>query len=105
MGTGTPTVTTSGISAANAVLKKLNLEPFKYQPNMKNYVRVVDKPFRAESLYEGYPEETRAIMREASRCQYCEEPQCSANTDWDIRGIMRRVTVGNFTETARAKHH
>jgi prolycopene isomerase len=96
MGTGTPTVTTSGISAANAVLKKLQLEPFKYQPDMKNYVRVVAKPFRAESLYEGYPEEMRAIMQEASRCQYCEKPQCSANTAWDIRGIMRRVAVGNF---------
>ncbi len=96
MGTGTPTVTTSGISAANAVLKKLKLEPFKYQPDMSNYVRVVDKPVRAESLYEGYPEETRAIMREASRCQYCEKPQCSTNAAWDIRGIMRRVTVGNF---------
>jgi prolycopene isomerase len=101
MGTGTPTVTTSGISAANAVLKKLKLEPFKYQPSMKNYVRVVDKPFRAQSLYEGYPEETRAIMREASRCQYCENPKCSANTDWDIRGIMRRVTVGNFAGAAK----
>jgi prolycopene isomerase len=101
MGTGTPTVTTSGISAANAVLKKLKLEPFKYKPNMKNYVRVLDKPFRAESLYEEYPEEMRAIMREASRCQYCEEPQCSTNTDWDIRGIMRRVTVGNFAGAAK----
>jgi len=96
MGTGTPTVTTSGISAANAVLKKLGLEPFKYQPNMRNHVRIVAKPFTADGLYDGYPEETRAIMREASRCQYCERPQCSANTDWDIRGIMRRVTVGNF---------
>jgi prolycopene isomerase len=96
MGTGTPTVTTSGISAANAVLKKLRLEPFKYRPDMKNYVRIVAKPFRAENLYEGYPEEICTIMHEASRCQYCETPQCSANTDWDIRGIMRRVAVGNF---------
>jgi prolycopene isomerase len=38
----------------------------------------------------------RAIMREASRCQYCENPQCSTNTAWDIRGITRRVAVGNF---------
>jgi prolycopene isomerase len=96
MGTGTPTVTTSGISAANAVLKKLKLEQFKYQTNMKNYVRVVAKPFRADSLYEGYPEEMRVIMREASRCQHCENPQCSTNTDCDIRGVMRRATVGNF---------
>jgi len=96
MGTGTPTVTTSGISAANAVLKKLELEPFKYQPDMRNYVRIVDKPVRTESLYEGYPRETQAVMREASRCQYCEKPQCSTNAACDIRGIMRRVTVGNF---------
>jgi prolycopene isomerase len=96
MGTGTPTVTTSGISAANAVLKKLNLETFKYQPDMKNYVKVVAKPFRTGNLYEEYPEEMRAIMREAYRCQYCEEPQCSTNNAWDIRGIMRRVAVGNF---------
>jgi prolycopene isomerase len=101
MGTGTPTVTTSGISAANAVLKKWKLESFKHQPNMKDYVRVVAKPFRTESLYERYPEEMRAIMREASRCQYCENPQCSKNTDWDIRGIMRRVTVGNFAGAAK----
>jgi len=97
MGTGTPTVTTSGISAANAVLKKLKLEPFTYQPNMKNYVRIVDKPFTKEGLYDGYPEEMRVIMLKASRCQYCEQPQCATDTDYDIRGIMRRVTVGNFT--------
>jgi prolycopene isomerase len=96
MGTGTPTVTTSGVSAANAVLKKLGLEPFKYRPGMKNYVRIVAKPFRVDSLYEGYPEEVSAIMREAFRCQYCERPQCSPNSAWDIRGIMRRVAVGNF---------
>ena len=40
-------------------------------------------------------------MREASRCQYCENPQCSTNTAWDIRGIMRRVTVGNFAGAAK----
>jgi prolycopene isomerase len=92
MGTGTPTVTTSGISAANAVLKKLKLEPFKHQPDMKNYVNVVGKPFRAESLYEAYPEEARVIMRESSRCQYCEEPLCSTNRDW---GYSRHHETGH----------
>ena len=57
---------------------------------------MVDKPFRADSLYEEYPAEIRAIMLEAYRCRYCEEPQCSRDTAWDIRGIMRRVAVGNF---------
>ncbi|MFU8796609.1 MAG: FAD-dependent oxidoreductase [Dehalococcoidia bacterium] len=96
LGTGTPTVTTSGISAANAVLKKLKIEPFRYSPDMTNYVRIVARPFEEDRLYEGFPEDVRAIMREAYRCQYCENPKCSANTDWNIRGIMRRVAVGNF---------
>jgi prolycopene isomerase len=101
MGTGTPTVTTSGIAAANAVLRKLSMGPYRYQPNMKNYVRIVAKPFKAESLYEGYPEEMRTIMREAYRCQYCEEPQCTVSNAWDLRGIMRRVAVGNFAGAAK----
>jgi prolycopene isomerase len=103
MGTGTPTVTTSGIAAANAVLKKLKLKPFRYQANLENYVRIVDKPFRAEGLYHGYPQEMRAVMRQASRCQYCEDPQCSRNTAYDIRGIMRRVAVGNLRRRTEAR--
>ena len=96
MGTGTPTVTTSGLSAANAVLKKRGFETFTYQANMKNYVRILEKPFKAENLYSGYPEEIKSIMGKAYRCQYCEQPTCSLNMKIDIRGIMRRVTVGNF---------
>lgn len=97
MGTGTPTVTTSGLSAANAVLKKLGLEPFVHQEGRANQVRLVAKPFNAERLYDGCPEDQKAIMLKASRCQFCEDPSCAMNKDIDIPGIMRRVTVGNFT--------
>lgn len=97
MGTGTPTVTTSGISAANAVLKKQGLETFDYKANMKNYVRILDKPFTRDQLYRDDPEEIRVIKGKASACQYCEDPKCSKVMEIDIRGIMRRVTVGNFT--------
>jgi hypothetical protein len=45
MGTGPPPVTTSGISAANAVLKKLGKQPFMHDPSMKNVVMVLNKPF------------------------------------------------------------
>ncbi len=94
MGTGTPTVTTSGLSAANALLKKLGKETYVYQENMKNYVRIVEKPFTTDRLYEGYDEAARAVMRKALRCRLCEHPACTR--DRDIRGIMRRVAVGNF---------
>jgi prolycopene isomerase len=94
MGTGTPTVTTSGLSAANALLKKLKKESYVYQENMKNFVRIVDKPFTADRLYDGYNEAAREVMRKAMKCRLCEHPTCTA--DRDIRGIMRRVAVGNF---------
>ncbi len=94
MGTGTPTVTTSGLSAANALLKKLGKEPYVYQSNMKNFVRIVEKPFTVDRLYDEYDEASRAVMCKAMRCRLCEHPTCS--TEVDIRGIMRRVAVGNF---------
>lgn len=96
MGTGTPTVAITGLSAANALLKKLGYAPYQYKDGMKNYVTALEKPFRQEKLFNEYPEETRDIILKAYRCQYCENPSCSADTDIDIRGIMRRVSVGNF---------
>ncbi|WP_312653534.1 FAD-dependent oxidoreductase [Proteiniclasticum sp.] len=96
MGTGTPTVTTSGLTAANVVLKKLGKEPFVFQKNMKNYVRIVGKPFTEDRLFEGYDEKTKSMMHEAMRCRYCEHPGCTRGKGADIRGIMRRASVGNF---------
>lgn len=94
MGTGTPTVTTSGISAANAVLKKLNLEPFVYRKGMKNVVRIVSHPFTTDQLNTDEEPCTREVMAQAMQCRFCENPTCTL--DRDIRGIMRRAAVGNF---------
>ena len=96
MGTGTPTVTTSGLTAANVLLSKLGKEPYVYRKGMKNMVRVVEKPFTSERLYEAYDENTGRVMREALRCRLCEHPSCSHGHPADIRGIMRRAAVGNF---------
>lgn len=96
MGTGTPTVTVSGLAAANAVLTKKGLPNFTYRKDMKNYVRIIPKHCRQEDLYGGYPQQQREIFLKASRCQYCEDPACMKNTVLDIRGLMRRMTVGNL---------
>jgi prolycopene isomerase len=101
MGTGTPAVTVSGISAANAVLKKLGMPVYAYSEGMKNYVNIREKPFMPEDLYSDYPENERRVMLKARECQYCEHPSCSGDTGLDIRGIMRRVTVGNLRGAAR----
>ena len=97
MGTGTPTVTTSGLSAADALLKKLGKEPYVYHEGMKNYVRIVDKPFTSDMLLETYVEPEKTVMRQALRCRLCEHPSCTQREPTDIRGIMRRTAVGNFT--------
>lgn len=97
MGTGTPTVTTSGLSAANAVLSKLGKEPFVYQKDMKNFVRIVDKPFTKDRLFEFYDDPTKKVMHLSMRCRLCEHPMCTMGEKTDIRGVMRRVSVGNFT--------
>lgn len=96
MGTGTPTVTTSGLTAANVLLKKLGMAPFVYEEGMVNYVKLIEKPFTVERLYESYPEKDRVIMREALRCRLCEHPSCTRVEPTDIRGIMRRVSIGNL---------
>lgn len=96
MGTGTPTVTTSGLSAANAILKKRGIEQYQYKKGMKNYVRMVEKPFTKDRLYEQYPEAEQTVMTSAMRCRFCEHPTCTKNSKHDVRGTMRRVAVGNF---------
>jgi len=102
MGTGTPTVTTSGLTAANVLLKRLGKEPFVYRQGMKNYVRLVDKPYTPDRQYDAYPEPQRTVMREALRCRFCEHPSCTQEDPTDIRGIMRRVAVGNLAGARKA---
>jgi prolycopene isomerase len=98
MGTGTPTVTTSGLSAANAVLKKLGMKPYVFDPGMKNRVVILDRPFtNIKCLYDSYPNNEQDIMQKAMRCQFCENPSCRIDARQDIRGIMRRTAVGNLT--------
>lgn len=96
MGTGTPTVTTEGLSAANAILKKIGYEPFAFREGMRNYVRIVSKPFTKDRLFADYDEEERQVMIKAMRCRLCEQPTCVKDRSVDVRGIMRRTAVGNF---------
>ena len=91
MGTGTPAVTVSGITAANAVLEDLGRERYVYDAAIKNQVRIF--PPRSRPA----PDAQRDPLREkASRCEYCEQPACMIGIPLDIRGINRRLAVGNL---------
>ncbi len=102
MGTGTPTVTTSGISAANAILKQMKLQTFVYQKDQKNFINIVQKPVTSKTLNQSIDEPKRLIMELAMKCQFCENPLCSKGTKTDIRGVMRRVAVGNMIGAKKA---
>lgn len=98
MGTGTPAVTISGISAANLILRELELEEFEYKDGMKNFVNIVNKPFKYEDIKIGKTEEENTLAKMALKCQFCENPSCErgCKNNIKIRDINRRVAVGNF---------
>ncbi len=93
MGTGTPTVTVSGISAANAILKKRKMQPYLYDKDQKQYVNQINPPYTREQLYGDMRFTENKLKAKASHCLFCKDPHCSK--DFDIRGIMRRLMVGN----------
>ena len=68
MGTGTPTVTISGIAAANAVLKECGKEPFAWRPDMPGYVREVPRGHDATLHLAGTDEQGTALANAARRC-------------------------------------
>ncbi|MFA6681999.1 MAG: FAD-dependent oxidoreductase [Sphaerochaeta sp.] len=99
MGTGTPTVTVSGLSAANAILKKRGLQPFIYEKTQKQYVTLLDPPFKREQLFGDTRITENKVREKASHCLFCEHPHCSI--ELDVRGIMRRMMVGNVVGAKR----
>ncbi|WP_291706982.1 FAD-dependent oxidoreductase [Clostridium sp.] len=98
MGTGTPAVTISGISAANLILRDLKLEEFEYKEGMKNYVNIVKKPFQYSQVKIGKNEKEDKVAKLALECEFCEKPLCERKCPYkiSIRDINRRVAVGNF---------
>ena len=101
MGTGTPTVTTSGIAAANAILKKQGQKTYSWKADMENYVHVLKSPIEENWMKDFYISKEIEMMKMAGKCMYCESPSCCNRKMLDIPGIMRRVSCGNF---AGGKH-
>ncbi len=96
MGTGTPAVTVSGISAANRILRGLGKEPYRAGHDLVPAVRVIPAGTRGNQ-----PQDEGGI--EAARCRWCEKPRCTAACPQglDIPGIMRRLEAGNRAGAAK----
>ncbi|HEY9054319.1 MAG TPA: FAD-dependent oxidoreductase [Rectinemataceae bacterium] len=95
MGTGTPAVTVSGISAANRILRGLGMEPYSGKGKRPTAVRIIPAG-QPGNIPQG------EIGMEASRCRWCESAPCSAACParLDIPGIMRRLEAGNVPGAA-----
>ncbi|MCX7027989.1 MAG: FAD-dependent oxidoreductase [Spirochaetes bacterium] len=91
MGTGTPAVTVSGISAANRILRDFGFEPFIAGHDGRSAVTIIPAGTRGNAP-------ATELGREASRCRWCEAAPCSATCPacYDIPGIMRRIEAGNI---------
>lgn len=96
MGTGTPAVTVSGISAANALLRDWGLEAYTSSPPRGGFVRTIPRgrPGNLPPTQAG---------REAAACQWCEKAPCAlaCPAHLDIPGLMRRLEAGNALGAGR----
>lgn len=96
MGTGTPAVTISGISAADLVLRELGLPEYRNHPFKSQRVRIIPRGER------GNPVADKAFAASAS-CQWCEAEPCrrACPVGIDVMGIMRRLEANNILGARR----
>ena len=92
MGTGTPAVTVSGISVANLILRGCKMKEYENKDIKKDYVRIVEKPYRGENLKLSINKLEDKIGKLSMKCQYCINLSCekACKNNVPIRDINRR---------------
>ncbi len=115
MGTGSPAVTISGISAANLILRKRRMKEYRYNEHTKNQVTVfehIGPPIRKSgerilpSINALESEEAIKLHDDASLCQWCITSPCTAvcPAKYEIVHIMRKIESGNILGAKKAFH-
>lgn len=107
MGTGSPAVTISGISAANLILRDIGLDEYRSNASIIDMVTVHDTLMpEVRTTVDGRRlPSTNAISNplglrlhdEASACQWCLDAPCATvcPVNHEIPAIMRRLECGN----------
>ena len=113
MGTGSPAVTISGISAANLILRKLKMKEYRYDASTKEKVTVHEHtgPALRKDGMRVIPS-LNAITNpkdiffhdEASLCQWCITAPCvkACPAEYEIVHIMRKFETGNILGAKKA---
>ncbi len=106
MATGAPATTVSGVGAANMVLRDLRLPEYDSRRFDRQYVHIVDAPYRRSAPAAGAPLNEENARWMAALCQGCEQPACvdACPAGVDIPAILRRMEAGNYAGAARELH-
>ena len=103
MATGAPATTVSGVGAANVILRELHLPEYDSRKFPKQYVNLVNLPYRRPEYAPGDAITDKNAHLAAAHCQGCQAPVCVAGcpAGIDIPGFMRRMEARNYAGAAR----
>lgn len=104
MATGAPATTVSGVGAANVILRELHLPEYDARKFAKQYVNLVDLPYRRPEIHSDDPITLQNAFVFAAQCQGCQEPACitSCPAGIDVPGFLRRMETKNYAGAARS---
>jgi NADPH-dependent glutamate synthase beta subunit-like oxidoreductase len=102
MGEGVVASTSSGIGAANMVLRDLGLEEYIAHHFEHQYVNYMEGKPWTPPPDDAVPLDAAVARRLAHECQLCEDAPCiqACPASIDIPGFLRRIEAGNLTGAA-----
>jgi len=103
MGTGAPAAVVSGVGAANVILRDLHLPEYEARKFPRQYVHMVDQPYRRSEYTFANPITSQNAYLAAAQCQGCQAPECvkGCPAEIDIPGFLRRMEAKNYPGAAR----
>jgi len=103
-GLGVSPATSSGLEAANMILKDLGLQQYKPRRFPRQFVRYVKGKAWTPAPDPSEPITEESAIRMARDCDHCEEAGCirACPAGIDLVGFHRRVESGNFAGAVRS---
>ncbi len=104
MGEGVISTTSSGVGAANMVLRSMGLPEYLPKSFTKQYINYVEGKAWTPPPESGPSMTAEDAVRLSKECQLCEKPACkqSCPAGIDVLNFVRRIEAGNVVGAARS---